>query len=734
MNKVTALIALLVLVLFSSATVNAQTISIAAAKDIVDGKVVTVKGIAITASLEAASRTSFYIQDNGVGINIFKFGTPSKEIALGDSVMVTGELDTFNGLRELAVADITTDITVINSGNPVPAPRNITYMQFYNAKSPETDVDKVQGSLVRLNGLSTDPATWPKDAASSSKNVTAKYTMNDSTIAVRLLIGTEVIGATPSASLDMIGVLGTYNGSQLFPRYTADLVGTYNVTFQVDMNDAITKNNFNPATHAVVVAGAFNDWNARRDTLTDDNSDGIYTRTLKIADGTYGWKFTYNSRQYALEWDADPARELVVAGEDVDTGVLTPNLTFDDLSNAKFDKVSIQFEVNMQVQVLKGVFDKAKDNLDVRGSFNGWGAGTNLTEGLRPNIFETVVLLEDFQLGSTLNYKFVTTVDGQVGWEEPLSTSGGNRTYTVEEREYTAEERTEDGYIAVFVNDVDAVPFFNDVTTNDIFTEESTVKFQVDLRPAFYYLADSLGLPIDVQNSDKIESITGLYANGPLLAGGWKTWGVDGLGTMDEYALYDDGTHGDVKAGDTLYTRDFVFAAGADKEGVYKFGINGIDNEAFAGDNHSARIEAGGTVTNIYGAIVQKSGNVLDGIYDPYILVKDDNTVEVVRRGGVETSIKETNELVNGFELNQNYPNPFNPSTTISFAIPSASNVTLSVYNVLGQQVATLVNNQAMAAGSYDYNFDASKLSSGMYIYRLQAGSYSATRTMTLIK
>ncbi len=85
--------------------------------------------------------------------------------------------------------------------------------------------------------------------------------------------------------------------------------------------------------------------------------------------------------------------------------------------------------------------------------------------------------------------------------------------------------------------------------------------------------------------------------------------------------------------------------------------------------------------------------------------------------------------------LDQNYPNPFNPSTNISFALPSAQKVTLKVYNMLGQEVATLVNNQTLQAGSQTVAFDASQLSSGVYIYRLVgANNVVLTKKMTLIK
>jgi hypothetical protein len=85
------------------------------------------------------------------------------------------------------------------------------------------------------------------------------------------------------------------------------------------------------------------------------------------------------------------------------------------------------------------------------------------------------------------------------------------------------------------------------------------------------------------------------------------------------------------------------------------------------------------------------------------------------------------------FVLTQNYPNPFNPSTRISFALPQRSNAVLKVFNTLGQEVAELVN-ESLEAGTHSYHFDASKLTSGVYVYSLQTDAGVISKKMTLVK
>jgi len=106
---------------------------------------------------------------------------------------------------------------------------------------------------------------------------------------------------------------------------------------------------------------------------------------------------------------------------------------------------------------------------------------------------------------------------------------------------------------------------------------------------------------------------------------------------------------------------------------------------------------------------------------------------KVFEIGSGITDVRYEESIPDQYSLSQNYPNPFNPTTKISFFIPEAGNVKLAVYNLLGEKVAEVLN-QEMTSGSYEVNFDASKLSSGVYFYTIKTGNYTASKKMILTK
>ena len=177
---------------------------------------------------------------------------------------------------------------------------------------------------------------------------------------------------------------------------------------------------------------------------------------------------------------------------------------------------------------------------------------------------------------------------------------------------------------------------------------------------------------------------------------------------------------------------DDLYSVGISNGVLYALGVTSspfsakIYQSADAGASWSAEDVDNSVVdgsSSIQDMAVSPSGNMFIAAY------YDD-----IYAGYVETGVEDDETVVSKeFALSQNYPNPFNPATTISFSIPEASNVTMKIYNILGQEVKTLVS-QEMSAGAYKVNFDASNLASGVYIYSLRAGNYTATKKMMLLK
>lgn len=133
------------------------------------------------------------------------------------------------------------------------------------------------------------------------------------------------------------------------------------------------------------------------------------------------------------------------------------------------------------------------------------------------------------------------------------------------------------------------------------------------------------------------------------------------------------------------------------------------------------RVETGNTFEGLVGILYYSFGN--------YKLVPrtDDDFI------GLGTDIKDMNAIPNEYDLTQNYPNPFNPTTTIEYSIVKESDVTLRVFNLLGQEVKTLVN-ETKGVGNYKVTFNASNLSTGVYFYRLEADDFVSVKKMILVK
>ena len=184
--------------------------------------------------------------------------------------------------------------------------------------------------------------------------------------------------------------------------------------------------------------------------------------------------------------------------------------------------------------------------------------------------------------------------------------------------------------------------------------------------------------------------------------------------------LVDDAAYGDITSyiavPPATYTLDVTDASGTNVVATFAADLSGLTGGA-------AQVFASGFLT---------PGNNQNGpAFGLFAALPNGDVVEFLPVTGIEEDLLDG--TINSFELEQNYPNPFNPTTTIRYAIPQTSEVSISIYNIAGQKVASLVN-ERKNAGAYTIDFNASQLPSGVYFYQINAGEYISARKMVLSK
>jgi len=476
--------------------------------------------------------------------------------------------------------------------------------------------------------------------------------------------------------------------------------GTAIVTFEVDMS-LKAQTDFNPATQDVYVAGNFTDWGTNAIIMSDADGDSTYSVTVDTLTGgeTLFFKFIYGdqgSTEYT--WETVDNREFTPIDGENDYFAYWDNVE----PGQNFADGNITFNVDMSVMTEVGVFDNAVDSVQVRGSFNGWGNSDPMDQNfLDPNQWFRTVSFTQEVVGTDEAYKFYanladTSTMWTDGWERPFSQGGGNRN--------VAFEGTTD-------QTVDPV-YYDDVNPDWVIPAGTTVSitFSVDMTDA---ANDQIQVPTFNPATDTVWWI----AEEPAFTYnmGW----VD-RDDMREVMLTDSD-------GDMVYTVTLQVTGPAWNGFEYRYGFSN-------GDFHAE--PAGFSAFAYRVRYIGMTG--ARAFIQPWDAPQDHWTPQEDKSDQWEaepttTGVGDGTGTVKRFELSQNYPNPFNPTTTIKFAIPQSSEVTLNVYNLLGQKVATLINAQ-MDAGSYEYHFDASRLGSGVYFYSIKAGKYSDTKKMILMK
>jgi len=489
--------------------------------------------------------------------------------------------------------------------------------------------------------------------------------------------------------------------------------GTIPVTFQVNLKVKTGEGLFIPGTDNVTIRGSFmdeiglsGDWFPDEGgvIMADDDADTIYTTTIDMDESYDGTTFEFKYTINETMWEEGDNRRFTVTKPET----ILPVAWFDHDSVVTLQVINtLNFTADLSdiYGAGEGYFDPDQHELELMGL--DWVGAVVVEEGsdrtfvedpFMPGIFHATMVIQGVE-GDSTKWKTKGSPDScffNWGWEVTP-----DRWHTI----------IEDGSV------ID-VPAFKPTIfpAQPPLTEDVDILFQVNMTDAHnYYTKEGI-------NPNEL-SFVGIKGQNEALG----SWAGDWLpsDTLAEnqslLVMNDSGINGDKVAGDHIWSLLVTFP----KENVggpslYKYGacypgavdvnegFHPLDNE-MQGTDHWVNIKVGGT----------------SELYDDFGLLTPSSTTDV-------RALSNTPKP-QAFDLAQNYPNPFNPVTVISYTLPNNGLVELTVYNMLGQEVAILVNKE-QNAGIHKIEFNAMDIPSGVYFYNLNYNNKTITRKMILMK
>jgi phosphatidylserine/phosphatidylglycerophosphate/cardiolipin synthase-like enzyme len=728
---------------------------------------VTVRGV-VTVANEYGSPS--YIQDNTGGIAVYG-SSFSGSVALGDELIVSGIMQPFNGLCEIVSPILD---RLVSHGNPV-LPREVTAGQI--AGDGVGGVEQFEGMLVRLNGVTvTGSGTWGSGA---------NYPLTDASGSTELRVdnNTNLVGAVvPGSAFDVVGVVGQYiqqspyiGGYQLMPRSTADIFASGPIIASEPRETEITPTSMaviwttlNPGTselrygltpalelgliadsalqtgHRVVLtaltpATVYYIRAVSRAGADSSVSSTLIASTASPAQATGAINVYFNkSINAAVAWqqpangNQDLVAKVVVrinaARRSIDAALYSLSGTpgpGTDIANALINaknrgvRVRVICETDnrstapFNVLVSNGVplitdsFDPINAGaglmhnkffiFDARGgapeSVWVWTGSWNPTDAGTNADYQNAIEIQDPALAGAYLLEFNEMWGASGDTPDAGQSRFGSRKTDNTPHRFVIGGREVESYFSP-----------TDRTTSHIIAEIDRAQHSV----AFCLLT--------LTRSDMRVSLTGRKAAGLSVRGALD----NNTDTGTQYAaLVSGGVDVRLKSGTSGLLHHKYAVIDAENPAwnpVTLTGSHNWSNSAETSNNENLVIIRDHLVANQY----------LQEFAARYYQFGGSDTIRV----GVEAS-GATVPLA--YNLEQNFPNPFNPKTVVSYQLPAVSEVRLVVYDLLGREVATLVNERE-SAGRYAVSFDPSGVASGVYFYRLTAGGFSQTRRMILLR
>jgi len=479
------------------------------------------------------------------------------------------------------------------------------------------------------------------------------------------------------------------------------------VEFKCNMSVQIKRGTFNTATDSVWVRGNFSNWEGKDYQLKNTDGDSIYSAVF--TNFTEGQALTFKFVHTPDRWEATGNRTITLtAGANVyecfweDVNVYVPKKT-----------IQVTFTINMELERLKGSFDPTKDHVGVRGSFSGWcGAIMSTPSASNNENFELAQRCETLLTQSQTNpdlYEGVVPMFAEVG---EIVTFKFYYNHDIWEIDYLTDTTQSGRYFVISQVDIDAGIMsydaigFNNGSLETVLNQDARIEFRCNTNGT------------SIPNSPEGTEFKTIHIAGEFPPMVWPDSGWPNSDSAKMIQLFDDGTHDDFIAGDKIFTNLLTFPIYTPTSIPYKYSANwGLslnggsnNNEVLATGFHRLLLEK-----FVSFVAVSDSFGKLGNTYIP--------------------KVEKLSEVPTIFGLAQNYPNPFNPETKISWQLAVGSFVTLKVYDVLGNEVVVLMNEER-SAGSYQVEFSSKnrELSSGIYFYQLRAGNFVETKKMILLR
>ncbi len=569
---------------------------------------------------------------------------------------------------------------------------------------PAGDTVRVAGDF---NGWSTTANSLVKGTGADSSIYSATVAaVPTGTINYKFIFSTLVGIQWESLANNRQATIGTTDITLPTVLFFTNITGAKeHVWFKVDMTVPIKAGLVVPGTTAVTLAGTMNGWNASSTPMTKGANDSVYSILVdSLPSGSIQqYKFVYGGSN----WESVANRLYFVPQQD---SSVTSVFWNDQNPNIQLGTATVNFNLDMSVMVTAGIFNTTKDSVLLSGSFNSWTTTSDFLNqnAVNDQLYFLPHTFTNEAVGTLEPYKYVvkkhsTAIDSVWidGYERPLHWGGNNR-------------------VELFSGvDKDTSDFYDGVHPDWSIPSGTNlqVTFNLDMTPAMD--ATKQAVPFDPATD------TVYWSSGEPAFAATQHWYRPSGGHIKNVPLHRVGTT-------NIYTCTFT---------VHEPSFNAFEyNYEWQKADLSWTSEPAGLGVDFAYRVRYVGQDVANHFPKNPWLFPTDTWTNTDKKTDQEkdpytslTGIKNENQIPFTYSLSQNYPNPFNPSTTIKFTIMKGDFVSLKIYNVLGQEVVTLVNQQ-LTPGSYSYKFDASRLSSGIYLYSINSGNFNQTKKMILLK